>query len=486
MQIDPSPIAVARPGDVATVAAVATPPGIGALAVVRMTGPAAAAIADRVFATAGTGGEVVSAMAGHTCRWGRIVDPADGTVVDEVLLTCFRAPRSYTGEDLIEISCHGGTAVKRRLLDVLFAAGAAPAGPGEFSRRAFLNGKMDLSQAEAVMDLIQASAARAAKAAASQLGGTLSRHVREIAEALYVSLAQLEMSIEYPEHEDADPALAGLATQVAALTERMAALEATHVRGRMLREGLTIVIAGRPNVGKSSLLNRLAGYERAIVTEIAGTTRDTVEEVVDIDGLPVHLVDTAGLRETADRIERLGVDRSLDAIGRADLVLWVSAPDEDEAGESERQAILAAAARARLVVVAGKADIDGSLAYARALHADLGEGAPEVLPFSAVTGEGLDAIRQAIRAVYEDATAPVGDEVLLVNARHAACAATALARLRQARDELLKSADGRPALPPDLVSMLLREAAEALADITGDRVSDRIVDTVFARFCVGK
>ncbi len=485
MQSDDAQITVESLDGGTTVAAVATPPGMGALAVVRMTGPDAAAIADRIFVSP-AGDRVVAAMAGFTCRWGQIVDPDDQTVVDEVLLTRFRAPRSYTGEDLVEISCHGGTAVKRRLLEVLFAAGATPAGPGEFSRRAFLNGKMDLSQAEAVMDLIQASAARAAKAAASQLGGALSRHVREIAEALYLLLGRLEMSIEYPEHEEADAAQTGLAAGVEALTERMAALEATHVRGRMLREGLTIVIAGRPNVGKSSLLNHLAGYERAIVTEIAGTTRDTVEEMVDVDGLPVRLVDTAGLRETTDRIEKLGVDRSLDAIGQADLVLWVSAPDEDQAGESERQAILAAAARARLVVVAGKADIDGSLAYARTLQAYLGADAPEVLPFSAVTGEGLVAIRQAIRAVYEDATAPAGDEVLLVNARHAACAAQALTHMRQARDELLASAAGRPALPPDLVSMLLREAAESLADITGDRVSDRIVDTVFARFCVGK
>ena len=496
----------AAPLDNTTVAAVATPPGTGAIAVVRMTGPDAVAIADRVFAPAGStaGQGVVSRMEGRTCRVGRILDPADGSVVDEVVLTRFVAPRSYTGEELVEISCHGGNAVKRRILDVLVSSGARPAEPGEFSRRAFLHGKMDLSQAEAVMDLIQASAARTARAAASQLGGALSRHVRGIAEDLYLLLGRLEMSIEYPEHEEADTAQEGLLRDVGALTDRMAAFEATHVRGRMLREGLTIVIAGRPNVGKSSLLNRLAGYERAIVTEIAGTTRDTVEEVVDVDGLPVRLVDTAGMRETGDRIERLGVERSIDAIGRADLVFWVSTPHDGAAsspldGErlgqtpddtppdaAERQAIMAAAARARVVVVAGKVDIGGSLSYAQALRESLGEGAPEVLPFSAVTGEGLDAIRAAIRAVYEEAEAPEGDEVLLVNARHARCAADALQALRQAREALTAGAAGHPALPPDMVSALLREAAEYLAEITGDAVSDRIVDTVFSRFCVGK
>lgn len=476
------------------IAAVATPPGIGALAVIRMTGADAAAVADRMFVPAGGGNSpagAVSRMPGRTCAVGRILDPADGSVIDEVVLTRFCAPRSYTGEEMVEISCHGGAAVKRRILDALFACGAVPAGPGEFSRRAFLNGKMDLSQAEAVMDLISASASRTARAAASQLGGALSRHVRGIAEDLYLVLGRLEMSIEYPEHDEADGALADLARDVAALAARTRTLAATHARGRMLREGLTIVIAGRPNVGKSSLLNRLAGFERAIVTEVAGTTRDTVEEIVDIDGLPVRLVDTAGLRETEDLIERLGVDRSRDAIGRADLVLWVYAPDDgpdadDRVADADRTAILEASARARVVVVAGKADIAGSVASAASLRTLLGEGAPEVLPFSAVTGEGLDGIRAAIRAVYEQAGAPEGDEVLLLNARHAACVGEALRSLEQACSALADGAGGRPALPHDMVSAILREAAESLAEVTGDAVSDRIVDTVFSRFCVGK
>ncbi|HEY5467457.1 MAG TPA: tRNA uridine-5-carboxymethylaminomethyl(34) synthesis GTPase MnmE, partial [Clostridia bacterium] len=465
-----------------TVAAVATPPGVGALAIVRLTGEDSAVIADRIFRPANAISGAVSAMAPYTCRFGRILDPADGTVIDEVVLSRFAAPHSYTGEDMVEISCHGGAAVKRRILDALLACGAVAAGPGEFSRRAFLNGKMDLSQAEAVMDLISASAARTARAAAAQLGGALSRRVREFAEELYLLLGRLEMSIEYPEHEESGSVPDGIAQDIGRLAHRLAALCATHAQGRMLREGMTVVIAGRPNVGKSSLLNRLAGFDRAIVTEIAGTTRDTVEEIVDVDGLPVRLIDTAGLRETADQIERLGVDRSRDAIGRADLVLYVSSPEDENIGEpgieADRETICAVARQVRLILVAGKNDRSGSREYADALRGRLGPDAPDVLPFSAVTGEGLDGIRAAIRAVYEEAGATDGDDVLLLNARHARCAADALTALEQARDALAAGAGGRPALPPDMISTILRDAAESLAAITGDVVSDRIVDTI--------
>ena len=488
------------PDQPATIAAVATPAGIGALAVIRMTGKDSLAIADKLFIPVGKRAEgpaAVTRMAPHTCAFGRLVDPGDGSVVDEVVLTKFSAPRSYTGEDLVEISCHGGAAVKRRILDLLFNHGAVPAGPGEFSRRAFLHGKMDLSQAEAVMDLINASASRTARAAAAQLGGALSRHVRLLAEDLYGILGRLEMSIEYPEHEEAEEAMEGVHRDVSALALRLASLCATHAQGRMLREGLVVAIAGRPNVGKSSLLNRLAGFERAIVTEIAGTTRDTVEEIVDIDGLPVRLIDTAGLRETEDKIERLGVDRSREAMGRADLVLWVSSPEESSAEEIEtdRAAILEASLLTRLVIVSGKNDLAGNRPSDRPAGASdhtetlqrlLGDAAPCILPFSAVTGEGLDEIRAAIRAVYEEAGTAEGDEVLLLNARHARCASDALQSLGQARDALAAGLGGRPALPPDMVSTILRDAAESLAAITGDSVSDRIVDMIFSRFCVGK
>ncbi len=468
------------PADLAeTIAACATPPGISGIAVIRLSGPASLAVAAAIFQPFSSRFPAVADMPGYTCAPGLIHGlSGSAEAIDQVILTCFRAPHSYTGEDVIEISCHGGLAVKQAILDLLYTLGVQPAGPGEFTRRAFLNGKLDLSQAEAVMDLIAAQASQRSRAALRQLQGQLSRRLALLKDKLYMLLAQIELILEYPEHEDSDDALHSLQSSLADVSHQLAGLAASFHQGRLLSEGLTVVIAGRPNAGKSSLLNALAGYDRSIVTAVPGTTRDTVEQLVDIDGLPVCLIDTAGLRTTEDVVEQIGVERARSALMAADLVIWLASPplasvvaELDEIRDWSEQV-------AALLLVAGKDDLGDSTGLRALLQQELPD-LPQVA-FSAVTLEGLAAIREAIATRYRAAGSQGSDDILITSSRHKACLDRTLAHLQLARTALI---DG---LSLDLVASLLRNAMETLAEITGDAVSDELVETIFSRFCIGK
>ncbi len=504
--------------DQAPIVAVATPPGTGGIAVLRLSGTGAAVLMDPLFRPLPRfldrlrAEAPVSSMEGYTCAVGDIRDPADGSLVDQVVLARFAAPHSFTGEDVVEMSCHGGPAVQRSLLALVVRQGARPAGPGEFTRRAFLNGKMDLLQAEAVADLIAAEAEASARAAAGRMDGALSREIRSVSDLLYALLARLELAVEFPEHEEGDrspPDAAGILSEA---RSRLEALAATYRHGRLLQDGLCTVIAGRPNTGKSSLLNRLAGEERAIVTEVAGTTRDTIEARLSLDGFPVRLVDTAGIRRTEDPVERLGVARTRKALETADLLLWVEALEEGDAvsgnapagspqdgdmpaGEAPAGKMPAgdvpagpdpfgevlADARNRgvpVILVAGKADRPDSFDPAREdIRQALAAGVP-VVRFSAETGEGMDELLSHIRSRFADGR-PSGNPALLSSLRHYEAA-------RHASDDLAEALERLDHLPPDLVSTLVRSALESLAALTGDRVDDTLVDTLFSRFCVGK
>jgi len=459
-------------------AAVATPPGQSGLAVIRLSGMHAPEAADRIFRPAGARFPCVVDMPGYTCAFGDIIDPIDDKIIDQVVLTRFTAPHSYTGEDVVEISCHGGTAVKQAILDILFHLGIKPAEAGEFTRRAFLNGKLDLIQAEAVMDLIQAGARKSERAAAAQLKGLLSQRLKRLTDINYQILAQVELILEYPEHEDTAEAMNNLANRLDDLRCRLQCLAGSFRQGRLLREGLSVVIAGRPNAGKSSLLNCLAGYDRAIVTPVPGTTRDTVEEMIDVDGLPVRLIDTAGLRETTDQVEKLGVDRARAALQEADLVLWLVAPPFDGLAEEIAEINTAIATGLPLRLIAGKDDLTESQQLRDLLLKELPE--VPVLPFSALTGEGLEKVRQAIQEQYGRKGSSGSEEVLITNSRHMACLEQASGFLDQASDAL------KSGIPLDLIAGLLRGCAEALAEMTGDSVSEELIKTIFSRFCVGK
>lgn len=465
-----------RDADAETIAAISTPLGEGGIGIVRVSGPAALPIADRLFRPSrrSPGGDSRS----FRLRHGRVVT-AEGEVLDEALLAAMRGPRSYTREDVVEFQCHGGPLVVRRVLEEVLAAGARLARPGEFTKRAFLNGRLDLAEAEAVMGVIRARTEASLRAAMGGLGGRLSARVRALQERLTRAIAQVEAGVDFPEDEIDDSPFGPLRPECAVIRAAVAALVASAHTGKILRNGLKVVIAGRPNVGKSSLLNALLREGRAIVTAVPGTTRDAIEETLDLRGVPVRLVDTAGLRETADPVESLGVERSVEWVKAADIVLAVI--DASQGLNDEERRFLGES-REKTVVVANKVDLlDGGRLSAGLLE-EVGRlvGGRPVVPVSAATGQGLPALEDELLGFVYSGGAEAPEEALVSSVR----VEEALRRGLAALDQALATLDQR--LPEDLAVVDLREAWAALGEITGDTVSEEILDRLFADFCVGK
>lgn len=437
-----------------TIAAISTAIGEGAIALVRLSGETAIAIADQIFVGAQKPSEFVS----HVQHLGTI-RTLDGELVDEVMLSVHRSPASYTGEDLVEIGCHGGMLVTSRVLDGCLRAGARAARPGEFTERAYLNGKIDLTQAEAVIDLIRANTDLALRAATDQLQGRLGEQFEQIRDELVAALAHVDASIDFPEEGISPEQGEQLLARVERIANDISALLATARRGRIIREGVRAVIFGPTNAGKSSLLNRLLGYERAIVSEIHGTTRDTIEEVVNLGGVALRLRDTAGIRQTADRLEHEGVKRAHQAVESADiriLLMDASAP---------RGADLAMAEGALLVL--NKSDL--------AEHDDW--RGTEALRISCVTGAGFEALKQAI---VSQIGLQQSESAVAVNTRHADC-------LRRAADALSGAlANLRADITAEIVAIDLREALRAIEEVIGATDDEAVRDAIFAQFCIGK
>ncbi len=452
-----------------TIAAIATIQAPSAIGIVRLTGPDTRRILDGVFAPAN--GRPMSAQTPRKLVFGRALDRSGG-VIDEALAVLFPGPNSYTGEDCAEIHCHGSPVVLDEALAAAFARGARQARGGEFTQRAFLSGRMDLIQAESVADLIDAESAGAARNAVGQLQGRMSRSVGGIYDALMDVVSRFYAIVDYPDEEIEPLQQAQIEQTLAESAERLDALLATFSRGRLLKSGVPAVILGKPNAGKSSLLNALLGYDRAIVTDIAGTTRDTVEEKVLVGSVLLRLCDTAGIRDAADTVERLGVERAQQAAQRAELALLVldgSAPLTRE----DEEAIAAARRARRMLVLVNKADLPQVLDTA-ALRVRFGE----VIPLSARSGAGVDALCRAVEELFAGGETPRGE--LLTNARQAESAQRALDAVRRAEQAL------RSGLSPDAVLTDAEEALEALAEFSGKRVRDDLVATIFSRFCVGK
>ncbi len=458
-----------RPGDPETIAAVATPPGVGGIGIVRISGPSSLEIAGRIFRTCG--GKSPGHFDSHVVRLGHVYHPGTGDPADEVLLLPMRAPRSYTGEDVVELQCHGGRQTVAAVLAAVLAAGARLAEPGEFTRRAFISGRIDLARAEGVMELIGARGETARRAALDLASGVLSREVADLRGRILGVLADIEAAIDFG--EDAGP-LPDLSGRIGELSSRGEALCRSAERGGVHLDGITVVIAGRPNVGKSSLMNVMLGEARAIVTVHPGTTRDPIDALANLDGLQIRLVDTAGIRETACEVEAEGVRRAVDAVKRGSVVLLVI---DGAAGVSPEDLDLLGELRGMpMVVVQNKLDLPQAVSVDETSR----RLAPvPVVGCSCLTGQGRDTLARAVRSLVGLES---GEE------------APALAASLRQRDLLRRCADAleaadqacRAGMFPDALAEDLRAALEALGLITGERWDERLLDTIFARFCLGK
>ncbi|HER3001093.1 TPA: tRNA uridine-5-carboxymethylaminomethyl(34) synthesis GTPase MnmE [Streptococcus pyogenes] len=450
-----------------TITAISTPLGEGAIGIVRLSGTDALAIAQSVFK-----GKNLEQVASHTINYGHIIDPKTGTIIDEVMVSVMLAPKTFTRENVVEINTHGGIAVTNEILQLLIRQGARMAEPGEFTKRAFLNARVDLTQAEAVMDIIRAKTDKAMTIAVKQLDGSLSQLINDTRQEILNTLAQVEVNIDYPEYDDVEEMTTALLREkTQEFQSLLENLLRTAKRGKILREGLSTAIIGRPNVGKSSLLNNLLREDKAIVTDIAGTTRDVIEEYVNIKGVPLKLVDTAGIRETDDLVEQIGVERSKKALQEADLVLLVL--NASEKLTDQDRALLNLSQDSNRIILLNKTDLEQKIELEQ-LPADL-------IPISVLTNQNINLIEDRINQLFFDNAGLVEqDATYLSNARHISLIEKAVQSLEAVNDGLALG------MPVDLLQVDLTRTWEILGEITGDAAPDELITQLFSQFCLGK
>ena len=451
-----------------TIAAIATPLGEGGLAVIRISGRHALAVADQAFTPVGPYASKPSAAVSHTIHYGKVMRA--GQQVDEVLCAVMRAPRTFTREDVVEITCHGGVLSTKTVFDRVLECGARAALPGEFTQRAFLNGRIDLAQAEAVADLIHARTELALSAANEQLAGKLSQRINQLRDELMLTLAHIEAHIDFPEEDIAPDTRTQLENRMARGIEFMDELLRTANEGQILRRGIRAAIIGRPNAGKSSLLNQLLGHDRAIVSHIAGTTRDTIEETANVRGIPVVFIDTAGLREAKDEIESEGIRRSRESLGKAELILHVL--DASEPLHAEDEKLLGEFADKKRIVVRNKMDLPRKLKSKT--------GAEAAVDVCSKSGEGIEALKDAIKSRVWSGNLTGEMAQVTINSRHQDALKRASASLRLALDALRGDAS------LEFVALDLRQGIAAVGEIVGKTTTEDLLDAVFSQFCIGK
>ncbi|WP_339148258.1 MULTISPECIES: tRNA uridine-5-carboxymethylaminomethyl(34) synthesis GTPase MnmE [unclassified Sutcliffiella] len=457
-----------------TIAAISTPMGEGAIAIVRLSGEEAFRIIDEIFVT--PSGKKMKDVASHTIHYGHIVDPKTDKTIEEVMVSVMRGPKTFTREDVIEINCHGGLVSVNKLLQLVLSRGARLAEPGEFTKRAFLNGRIDLSQAEAVMDLIRAKTDRAMNVALGQMEGRLSKLIQKLRQEILETLAHVEVNIDYPEYDDVEEMTHKMLLEKSSFVkEELEKLLQTSQQGKILREGLSTVIIGRPNVGKSSLLNSLVHENKAIVTDIPGTTRDVIEEYVSVRGVPLRLVDTAGIRETEDIVERIGVERSREVLKKADLILLVL-NNNDELTHEDKQ-LFEAVSGMDVIVIVNKTDLP-----TRINLAEVTEFADRhtVISTSLKEEQGIDELEEAISSMFFQGDLEAGDMTYVSNSRH-------IGLITQAQQALEDAIEGvESGVPIDIVQIDLTRTWEILGEIIGDAVHESLIDQLFSQFCLGK
>mgnify|MGYP000860404197 CR=1 FL=1 len=455
-----------------TIAGISTAVGNAGITVIRLSGPDSFTIADKIF----KGKKKVQDQESHTVQYGKIISPFTNEVIDEVLLVKMAAPRTYTREDVVEISSHGGYSIARTLLNLLYKTGATPAEPGEFTKRAFLNGRIDLSQAEAVMDIIQARTDRVSKVAVKQLEGSVSNKINELRERIVNILSHIEVNLDYPEYDEEEITSNQVQKISEEIIEDLDKLIKSFHFGKLLREGMEVVIAGKPNVGKSSLMNYLAQKSRSIVTDIPGTTRDIIEEYINIDGVPVKLVDTAGVRETQDIVERLGVERSVKALEEADFVIVMANAGDGITDEDKDIISKVEEENKSYILVFNKIDLVDNREDLKKLE----EEYPRALMISVSDDIGIDKLKEAILKYATENNQDMDNQILITNARHEY-------QLRKAKEYLkasLSSVD--QGLTLDIIAMDLKAALEELGKITGHHADEDVINAIFSRFCIGK
>ncbi|WP_174734651.1 tRNA uridine-5-carboxymethylaminomethyl(34) synthesis GTPase MnmE [Mesobacillus harenae] len=457
-----------------TITAISTPMGEGAIAIVRLSGDDAIKIADKLFT--GVGSKKLSDMGSHTIHYGHIVDPKTGQTAEEVMVSVMKGPKTFTKEDVVEINCHGGLVSVNRVLQLVLNQGARLAEPGEFTKRAFLNGRIDLSQAEAVIDLIRAKTDRAMNVALGQMEGRLSRLIRRLRQEILETLAHVEVNIDYPEYDDVEEMTHKMLLEKAKFVrDELQKLLQTSQQGKILREGLSTVIVGRPNVGKSSLLNSLVQENKAIVTDIPGTTRDVIEEYVNIRGVPLRLLDTAGIRETEDIVERIGVERSRQVLKEADLILLVLNYSDGLTYEDEN--IFKAVEGMDVIVIVNKTDLPQKIDMDRVK--ELSEQ-HKIVTTSLLEDLGIDELEEAISSLFFSGSIEAGDMTYVSNSRH-------IALLNHAFNAVEEAINGvEMGTPIDIVQIDLTRTWELLGEVIGESVHESLIDQLFSQFCLGK
>lgn len=458
--------------DFDTITSISTPMGEGAIGIVRLSGPQAIEIGDILY----KGKKKLSEVETHTINYGHIIDPETNETVEEVMVSVLRAPKTFTREDIIEINCHGGILTINRILELTMNYGARMAEPGEYTKRAFLNGRIDLSQAEAVMDFIRSKTDRASKVAMNQIEGRLSDLIKKQRQSILEILAQVEVNIDYPEYDDVEDATTDfLLEQSKRIKEEINQLLETGAQGKIMREGLSTVIVGRPNVGKSSMLNNLIQDNKAIVTEVAGTTRDVLEEYVNVRGVPLRLVDTAGIRDTEDIVEKIGVERSRKALSEADLILFVL--NNNEPLTEDDQTLFEVIKNEDVIVIINKTDLEQRLDVSE-LREMIGD--MPLIQTSMLKQEGIDELEIQIKDLFFGGEVQNQDMTYVSNSRH-------ISLLKQARQSIQDAIDAAESgIPMDMVQIDLTRTWEILGEIIGESASDELIDQLFSQFCLGK
>lgn len=458
--------------DFDTITSISTPMGEGAIGIVRLSGPQAIEIGDTLY----KGKKKLAEVDTHTINYGHIVDPETNETVEEVMISVLRAPKTFTREDIIEINCHGGILTINRILELTMTYGARMAEPGEYTKRAFLNGRIDLSQAEAVMDFIRSKTDRASKVAMNQIEGRLSDLIKGQRQSILEILAQVEVNIDYPEYDDVEDATTEfLLEQSKNIKEEINRLLETGTQGKIMREGLSTVIVGRPNVGKSSMLNNLIQDNKAIVTEVAGTTRDVLEEYVNVRGVPLRLVDTAGIRDTEDIVEKIGVERSRKALSEADLILFVL--NNNEPLTEDDQTLYEVIKNEDVIVIINKTDLEQRLDMNEVK--EMIDNMP-LIQTSMLKQEGIDELEIQIRDLFFGGEVQNQDMTYVSNSRH-------ISLLKQARHSIQDAIDAAESgVPMDMVQIDLTRTWEILGEIIGESASDELIDQLFSQFCLGK